>query len=261
MARIRTIKPEFFTSDDTCALSPYARLLYIGLWCEADREGRFKWSPGSFKRRYLPDDQLDVDALCGEIVAQGLVVLYGEGLAHIPTFSKHQQVNPREAQSSLPEPPNPKRPFAASRVTDASLRVDDAQTGREGKEGEGREGTLTTSEEVVGQPPPDLLKDEDPKAVPCPVQAIVTLYHEILPELRRCEKITDTRRKQIQQRWKDDLPDLDDWRNYFAFVRDSPWLMGKKPGTNGRPPFVADLEWITTAGNFARIAEGKYHSG
>ena len=40
MARIRTIKPEFFTSDDICALSPRARLLYVGLWCEADREGR-----------------------------------------------------------------------------------------------------------------------------------------------------------------------------------------------------------------------------
>ena len=43
MARIRTIKPEFFTSDDICALSPLARLLYVGLWCEADREGRLVW--------------------------------------------------------------------------------------------------------------------------------------------------------------------------------------------------------------------------
>ena len=45
MARIRTIKPEFFTSDDICALSPLARLLYVGLWCEADREGRLVWTP------------------------------------------------------------------------------------------------------------------------------------------------------------------------------------------------------------------------
>ena len=50
MARIRTIKPEFFTSDDICALSPRARLLYIGLWCEADREGRLVWAPRGFKR-------------------------------------------------------------------------------------------------------------------------------------------------------------------------------------------------------------------
>ena len=46
MARIRSIKPEFFTSDDICALSPLARLLYVGLLCEVDREGRLVWSPG-----------------------------------------------------------------------------------------------------------------------------------------------------------------------------------------------------------------------
>ena len=45
MARIRTIKPEFFTSEDIVALSPLARLLFIALWCEADREGRLVWKP------------------------------------------------------------------------------------------------------------------------------------------------------------------------------------------------------------------------
>ncbi len=31
MARIRTIKPEFFTSEDVVALSPLARLLFISV--------------------------------------------------------------------------------------------------------------------------------------------------------------------------------------------------------------------------------------
>ena len=39
VARIRTIKPDFFTSEDIVVLTPWARLLYIALWCEADREG------------------------------------------------------------------------------------------------------------------------------------------------------------------------------------------------------------------------------
>lgn len=104
MARIRTIKPEFFTSDDICALSPLARLLYVGLWCEADRDGRLVWTLGVLKRRYLPDDLCDIDEIAGELIGRGLVVLYGGGLAHVPTFSRHQHVNVREAQSKLPAP-------------------------------------------------------------------------------------------------------------------------------------------------------------
>ena len=56
MARIRTIKPEFFTSEDIVSLSPLARLLYQATWCEADKEGRLQWKPGTFKLRYFPAD-------------------------------------------------------------------------------------------------------------------------------------------------------------------------------------------------------------
>jgi hypothetical protein len=122
MARIRTIKPEFFTSDDICALSPLARLLYIGTWLEADREGRLTWKPNTLKTRYLPHDDCDIRVVCTELLQQGLVVLYGNGFAYIPTFSEHQFVNPRESQSKI-RPPSLEE---MARVTDASLRVSDA---------------------------------------------------------------------------------------------------------------------------------------
>lgn len=105
MARIRTIKPEFFTSEDIVALSPMARLLYIAVWCEADKEGRLTWKPRTFKLRYFPGDNCDIEALAGELVRSSLVVLYGDGLAYVPGFAKHQHVNPREATSVLPAPP------------------------------------------------------------------------------------------------------------------------------------------------------------
>ena len=131
MARIRTIKPEFFTSDDICALSPLARLLYVGLWCEADREGRLVWTPGVMKRRYLPDDACDIEVLGAELTGRGLIRLYGEGLACIPSFARHQHVNIREAQSKLPPPPG---------EIQAQLPL-----GREG-EGKEREGEGTGTE-------------------------------------------------------------------------------------------------------------------
>lgn len=105
MARIRTIKPEFFTSEDIVCLSPLARLLYIALWCEADRDGRMAFKPRTFKMRYFPADDCNIQALCAELLAAGLVVLYGDGLAYIPQFDRHQHVNPREAKSELPAPP------------------------------------------------------------------------------------------------------------------------------------------------------------
>ncbi len=129
MARIRTIKPEFFTSEQIVDLSPMARLLFIATWCEADREGRLKWAMRTIKMRYFPSDDCDIDALARELLASGLVKLYGDGLAFIPSFLNHQHINPRESQSSLPDPNQ-------ARVDDASARVSDAQVGRK----EGREG-------------------------------------------------------------------------------------------------------------------------
>jgi len=135
VARIRTIKPEFFTSEDIVGLTPYARLLYIALWCEADKEGRLVWKPMTFKLRYLPGDDCDVPALCQELIDAGLVVLYGNGYAHIPTFKAHQHINPRESVSQLPDPDA--SGTRAPRVGTRQTRDSDAQGGREGK---GREG-------------------------------------------------------------------------------------------------------------------------
>ncbi len=125
MARIRTIKPEFFTSEDVISLTPHARLLYVALWCEADREGRLKWKPQTFRIRYFPTDAVDIDEITTALIERGLVTLYGDGLAYIPTFLRHQHINPRESQSILPSP------------EDASCtrrsRVSDTHVGRERK--------------------------------------------------------------------------------------------------------------------------------
>jgi hypothetical protein len=129
MARIRTIKPEFFTSADILALTPLARLFYVSLWCEADREGLLPWNPDTLKFRYLPKDKVDVESLGNELQANGLIAILtgddGREYAEIPSFKQHQVINNREADSIL-----------LSRVKDASPRV--PVEGR--KEGKGREG-------------------------------------------------------------------------------------------------------------------------
>jgi hypothetical protein len=131
MGRIRSIKPDFYTSEDIVSLSPLARLLYIATWCEADRDGRLAWKPRTLKMRYLPADACDIDALCTELTDAGLVILYGDGLAYIPSFTKHQHINPRETASQLPDPHA--CATRGARDSDARPRDSDVQGGREGK--------------------------------------------------------------------------------------------------------------------------------
>lgn len=144
MARIRTIKPEFFTSEDIVSRTAMARILYIALWCEADKEGRLVWKPATFKLRYLPGDACDINALCTELVEAGLVVLYGDGFAYIPTFKAHQHINPRESASQLPEPDA--KTTRPPRVGTRQPRDSDAQGGREGKGREGIQPVASTGE-------------------------------------------------------------------------------------------------------------------
>lgn len=95
---------------------------------------------------------------------------------------------------------------------------------------------------------------------PCPHEAIRDLYHDILPELRQCRTLTEARKGYLRQRWRDGIgPDLAKWRQYFTYVRDSDFLMGRKAGSSGRPPFEADLEWLVKPANFAKVVEGKFH--
>jgi len=105
MARIRTIKPAFFTSEDTCRLSPLTRLLFVGLWTEADREGRLHDRPGQLKHRLLPGDDCEIDELLQELHSAGRIRRYrigGTPVIEITKFAAHQKPHPKEAPSIIP---------------------------------------------------------------------------------------------------------------------------------------------------------------
>lgn len=134
MARIRSIKPEFFTSADIVSLTPLARLFFISLWCEADREGRLSWNLSTLKLRYFPGDNCDLGELANELIDAGLVTPYeaeGKPYAEIPTFKQHQVINNREAESVIP-------PRACDAPSTRESGV--SGEGKEGREGKGREG-------------------------------------------------------------------------------------------------------------------------
>ena len=79
MARIRTIKPEFWTSEQNADCSRDARLLFIGLWNFCDDAGRHPASPMRLKMEVLPGDALgtqEVTRWVRELLDAGLLDEY-----------------------------------------------------------------------------------------------------------------------------------------------------------------------------------------
>jgi len=102
-----------------------------------------------------------------------------------------------------------------------------------------------------------------PAVAGCPHDAIVALYHEILPGNPRVMVWNAQRQSMLRQRWREEpkRQSLDWWRGYFEFCTKSPFLIGKAPPSPGRPPFVADLEWLIGAQHLPHVIEGRYHRG
>lgn len=95
----------------------------------------------------------------------------------------------------------------------------------------------------------------------CPHKAILEIYHQELPALRRVRTWTETRESHLRSRWREnpERQDLDWWRKFFRYIGRSDFLMGRSDPAPGRPAFQADLEWILRPMNFTKIIEGKYH--
>jgi hypothetical protein len=113
MARIRTIKPEFFKDEDLSVLPYEARLLYIGLWCYADREGRLEDRPKYLKVEIFPYDNVNIEKLLNLLSAPNIpdrsdkvfirrYVADNRRYIDIPEFLKHQSPHNTEKPSALP---------------------------------------------------------------------------------------------------------------------------------------------------------------
>lgn len=147
MARIRTIKPEFFQHEGLYEAEVETglplRLAFSGLWCQCDKEGRFEWRPRRLKLNILPWDEVDFSRVLDALATRGFIVKYaseGEEFGHIPSWRRHQVINNRERESELPEPnENNTLPTREARDADASAtRHGNYQGEGKGKEGKGK---------------------------------------------------------------------------------------------------------------------------
>lgn len=146
MARTRSIKPGFFDNDVLGSMKPLARLLFIGLWCQADRAGRLEDRPKKLKKTILGYDDIttdDVDKMLEELQENGFIIRYQANsmdYIQVINFEKHQNPHKKEKESEIPPPygsePEPQSKNQAARDSDISQDADEKEPCAEPEDGQ-----------------------------------------------------------------------------------------------------------------------------
>lgn len=139
MARIRTIKPEFWTDETVVELDFADRLLFIGLWNFADDQGYLPYRPKRIKMQVFPGDDYDVATGLRRLWESSLVSLYASPdgpLLHVRNWGRHQKIsNPAREKYS---PSDLHRSTSWEEFVQSPLETYPAEG--KGKEGKGKEG-------------------------------------------------------------------------------------------------------------------------
>ena len=174
MARIRTIKPEFFSSERIALLSIPARLTFVGMWTEADDYGAVVDNHRLLKGHLWPHDDditaTDVSLHVQQMVDAGLVRRYeheGRRLLWINGFADNQRVNRPTPGRRLPPPPwAPADAFSESSVSPHGALTEDSPQERKGRERKGSSSARARAREAQPATHPNDDDDEnfDPRA-------------------------------------------------------------------------------------------------
>lgn len=162
MARIRTIKPDFFRHELLQDLSTkhgaHVMLVFAGLLGHCDKLGRFEWRPRILKLDILPFMKFDMADALGVLVAANIVIKYecnGKLYGLIPTFEEHQRIGGKEAQepAKYPGPPvNESGSTGEALVKHSGLQEGKGREGK-GMEEEGKRNVVEARIEKFASPP------------------------------------------------------------------------------------------------------------
>ncbi len=243
MARKRQIDPAIWTNEQFCNLSFNARLLFIGMISNADDEGRLKGSAKYLKMVVFPSDSCTIDDLIrlrAEIIKEKLAIHFAYNnneYLELPTFVKHQYMTKRYP-SSIPNAQSvncqlitntqPFNPQLFHNDNDNGIGIDDGNE--------------------VYHP------DKKIKATKAILQEIVDLYNNTCISLPKVQRITETRKHQIINRF-DENPDIEIFKKVFNAVSLSDFLSQRTD-----KKFFCGFDWIIKPSNFIKILEGNYEN-
>ena len=281
MARSRNIKPGFFKNEGLAECTPLSRILFAGLWCLADRKGRLEDRPKRIRAEILPYDDGSVDEMLDELHKSGFIMRYtidGKAFIQVLNFLKHQNPHCKEQDSLIPAPDlngartvqeqddHQKSTELARLIPDSLNLIPDSLNPVPLSDDNGCAQAEPEHVPVCPQKSPA----GDPLA--CPAEEIVELYHEAMPTNPRCKVLNQSRRGAIKARWqeasrlickpfgyKTRADGLKAWRTFFETCNESEFLTGQTTPLAGKPPFLADIDFLMSPNGFARCLENKYH--
>lgn len=145
MARIRTVKPSYFSDAKVCRLSIEAQLLFVGIWCFADSAGLLWDDPDQIQMDVFPSrPHVKVGALLDELLLSGMLVQLettaGRRVLWVKNFGEHQRIHNEAMSVIAPSLCDPCVVIGSNREQSG-----DNATERKGKEGKGRERTRAPS--------------------------------------------------------------------------------------------------------------------
>lgn len=192
MARIRTIKPDFFRHEglqDLEAANPgaYVMLVFAGLWGHCDKAGRFEWKPRTLKLDILPFLNFDMERTLQLLCEAKSIRKYevdGRFYGEITTFPDHQRIGGKELQEAG------KFPAPRSEADENDTGSDGEAIGKHlpAQEGKGREGKGVGNGEAEGKPETSSGKGAPKSRPPSPADLLSDVDHRIVADFLAIRK-------------------------------------------------------------------------
>lgn len=193
MARIRTVKPEFWISEQVAECSTNARLLFVGLWNFCDDGGVHPSSVRRLKMEVFPGDDFTLTQIqewIEELITNGLIVEFidVEAVTYWQVTGWHHQKIDR---------PRLKYPQFEDQSSTVRRGVDEELSSERRKEGIGRDSIGEERKGVEGSgnasnPRPLCLQTGKPfqcEDIPLPTNPGDPLHEPLLAALRDHESI------------------------------------------------------------------------
>lgn len=258
MARARNIKPGFFKNYDLADQGPVCQMLFAGLWCLADREGRLEDKPRFIKAELFPYYDVDINGELTKLERLGFVERYmvdGQSYIAVKNFKKHQSPHSTEKKSELPAPPlsNPANPATTQVSLDNGGLTVDSRNHNGGNPPDSLipDSLIADSVAVADKPNPQSI--EKPAAAGDDSEfcrQVIAQYTEhwltnpplTLPLIRKILILAEQYPSAKVVSW---------WGDYFHAARLDDFLNG----TTSRNGWVADLNYLLKDETFARVIE------
>ena len=244
--RARNIKPGFFLNEKLAECDFKTRLLFIGLWCYADREGRFEWIPKRIEAAIFPyDKNVNVEKCLCNLMSLHVITMYDHVITlspqtkikvgYIENFKKHQKPHPHEAQSILPAKPdvNPCEQTSPLHVITCHDKV-------------GQCSADIINDDIIN----DDIRKEDTLI---PQTSLAFLWNAVCVHLPKVISLSDKRKKQEKLRLSE--RPIEKWKEVFIQINNSEFCKG-----NNNTGWKATYDWIiSNTDNSLKVLEGKYN--